>query len=158
MLRVSAAGRLACALALLATAGCRRLAEHPLVVEAAAEVRVSARVAEALGTPVTVGRGVRGVANETDGIASLQFDASGPRGAGVVVVEGKKTRGQWGVTHLEFRPAGGGASMSLTSDLEARTGSDTPKFDPSAAPPAATSAPPPPADVEIKLPPGPPGQ
>lgn len=139
-----------------AAAGCRRLAEHPLVKEAAAEVRSNARVAELLGSPVTCGTTIRGTANETDGIAALQFDASGPKGKGEVAVEGKKTRGEWGVTMLELRPAGG-AKLSLTADLESRTGTDTPKFDPSAQPATSSSAPPPPADVEIVLPPGPPG-
>lgn len=144
--------------ALAALAGCRRLAQHPLVVEATEEVRTNARVADALGTPITCSTAVRGIANEVDGIASLQFDATGPKGSGVVVVEGKKTRDAWGVTLLELRPAGSSdRKIPLTSDLEARTGTDTPKFDPSAAA-APASAAPPPADVEIVLPPGPPGQ
>lgn len=144
--------------ALAAVAGCRRLAQHPLVVEATEEVRTNARVADALGTPVTCSTSVRGIANEVDGIASLQFDATGPKGAGVVVVEGKKTRDAWGVTLLELRPGGSGdRKIPLTADLEARTGTDTPKFDPAAAA-APVSAAPPPADVEIVLPPGPPGQ
>lgn len=141
---------------LAAVAGCRRLAEHPLVKEAAAEVLSNARVAEILGSPVTCGTSIRGTANETDGIAALQFDASGSKGKGEVAVEGKKTRGEWGVTMLELRPATG-TKLSLTADLESRTGTDTPKFDPSAQPAASSSVPPPPADVEIVLPPGPPG-
>jgi hypothetical protein len=141
---------------LAAAAGCRRLAQHPLVQEAAAEVRGNARVAELLGSPVSCGTSIRGTANETDGIAALQFDAAGPKGKGEVAVEGKKTRGEWGVTMLELRPASG-TKLSLTADLESRTGTDTPKFDPSAQPAARSSVPPPPADVEIVLPPGPPG-
>ncbi|MFM8735006.1 MAG: cytochrome c oxidase assembly factor Coa1 family protein [Pirellulales bacterium] len=144
--------------ALAALVGCRRLAQHPLVIEAAEEVRANARVADALGAPVTCSTAVRGTANELDGIASLQFDASGPKGTGVVVVEGKKTRDEWGVTLLELRPGGAGERrIPLTADLEARTGTDTPKFDP-AATAAPTTAAPPPADIEIVLPPGPPGQ
>jgi hypothetical protein len=136
--------------------GCTNLAEHPLVKEATEEVQSNARVAEVLGKPVTCERNVRGTANETDGIATLEFNAKGSKAAGVIVVEGKKTRGEWGVTHLEFRPGGGGEKLSLTSDLETRTGVDTPAFDPSAKP--TTPAGPPPGDIEIALPPGPPGQ
>jgi hypothetical protein len=146
-------------LGLAVPAGCSRLAEHPLVVEAVEEVSRNERVAELLGKPVECSRAIRGSANETDGIAMLQFDAKGPKAAGVVVIDGKKTGGAWGVTMLELRPAGGGEKLSLTADLEERTGTDTPKFDPAAA--GSTSAKPPaapPADVEIKLPPGPPGQ
>jgi hypothetical protein len=136
--------------------GCRPLSQHPIVVEAVEEVRGNTRVAEALGTPVACSTSVRGTAHETDGIATLEFDATGSKGKGIVVVEGKKTGGEWGVTMLELRPAGG-AKISLTSDLEARTGTDTPKFDPSAAPSNAKPAAPP-GDIEIVLPPGPPGQ
>jgi hypothetical protein len=43
----------------------------------------------------------------------------------------------------------------LTADLEASTGTDTPKFDPAAElSTSAKPAPPPPADIEIALPPG----
>jgi len=140
---------------LLTGAACSRLAEHPLVREAVEEVRINERVAELLGGPVTCERVVRGTANETDGIAKLEFNARGSTGTGLVVVEGKKTRGEWGVTHLELRPVGGDR-LSLTADLEAHTGTDTPAFDPTAAP--GTPAAPPPGDIEIVLPPGPPGQ
>jgi hypothetical protein len=148
--------RLLACLLLLGAAGCNRLAKHPLAIEATEEVQANARVAEVLGTPVTCGPTVRGTANEVDGIAAIQFDAKGPKGAGIVVVEGKKTRDQWGITHLELRPAGA-EKLSLLADLEARTGTDTPKFDP-AAKPAGTPTAPPPGDVEIALPPGVPGQ
>jgi hypothetical protein len=141
--------------ALLVAVGCSRLADHPLVREAVEEVRINERVAELLGGPVSCERAVRGTANETDGIAKLEFTARGPAGSGLVVVEGKKTRGEWGVTHLELRPAAGD-KLSLTADLEAHTGTDTPAFDPTAAP--TTPAAPPPGDIEIVLPPGPPGQ
>jgi hypothetical protein len=146
-------------LAGLAAAGCSRLSEHPLVVEACKELQVNPRVAEVLGKPVTCSTSVRGTANETDGIAQLQFDATGSHATGVVVVEGKKTRGEWGVTNLELQPAGGAEPISLTTDVNARIGVDTPKFDPSAEPASSgTSAPPPPSEIEIQLPPGPPGQ
>jgi hypothetical protein len=72
------------------------------------------------------------------------------------VVEGKKTRDEWGVTLLELRPTGAD-KISLLADLEARTGTDTPKFDPTATP-TGTQAIAPPGDVEIALPPGVPGQ
>jgi hypothetical protein len=143
-------------LCLLLLAGCRPLSQHPIVKEAADEVRGNTRVADVLGGPVDCSTSVRGTANETDGIAMLQFDVTGPKGKGVVVVEGKKTAGAWGVTMLELRP-NGGDKVSLTADLEARTGIDTPKFDPAAVS-APTSSAPPPGDIEIVLPPGPPGQ
>lgn len=153
---MSASLRLLVCLVVVAAAGCNRLGGHPLVKEAAEELRANGRVADVLGTPVDCGRAVRGRANETDGIAALEFDATGPKAAGVVVVEGKKTGSQWGVTKLELRPLGS-APLLLTADLEARTGTDTPKFDP-AARPSGTPAAPPPGDIEIVLPPGVPGQ
>jgi len=153
MLRTTAVPALT--LALLVATGCRPLSRHPIVEEARTEVTGNARVAATLGTPVTCSTGVRGSANETDGLAMLQFNASGPKGTGTVVVEGKKTGGRWGVTLLELRPSAG-EKVSLTADLEARTGTDTPKFDP-AATSTTNSIAPPPADVEIVLPPGPPG-
>jgi hypothetical protein len=145
----------ACILALGAI-GCNRLATHPLVAEATEELRANDRVAEALGKPVECGPTIRGTANEVDGIAAIQFDARGPKGTGLVVVEGKKTRGEWGVTLLELRPTGA-AKLSLLADLEARTGTDIPKFDPTAKPVGGPVVPPP-GDVEIALPPGGPGQ
>lgn len=140
-------------------AGCGRLSSHPLVGTAKEEVSRNDRVAAVLGTPVEFGPSINGRANETDGIAAIQFDARGPKGTGVVVVEGKKLGSEWGVTLLELRPAGGTDHVHLTADLEARTGTDTPKFDPtqSSATPA-NSTPPPPGDIEIVLPPGAPGQ
>jgi hypothetical protein len=140
--------------------GCGRLSSHPVVVGAKKEVTRNPRVLELLAGPggtVECGSAVTGRANETDGIAALQFDASGSKGKGAIAVEGKKTKGEWGVTMLELRPAAG-EKISLTADLESRMGTDTPKFDPTAKPAASTSTPPPPTDVEIVLPPGPPGQ
>jgi hypothetical protein len=140
---------------LLCLVGCGRIANHPIVGVAKDEVSKNARVIELLGGPIEFSPTVAGRANETDGIAAMQFEAKGPKGGGLVVVEGKKLGQEWGVTLLEVRPAGGGEHLHLTADLEARTGTDTPKFDPSAAAntPAASSAPPP-GDIEIALPPG----
>jgi len=140
--------------------GCGRLSGHPVVALAREEVTTNPRVVELLAGPggkVSCSNAVMGRSSDTDGIAMLQFEASGPRGKGTVVVEGKKIGREWGVTLLELRPATGGEHLVLTSDLEARTGTDTPKFDPAAAK-AATPAPPPPAEIEIALPPGGPGQ
>ncbi len=145
-------------LVVLATAaGCGRLHEHPLVVEATEEVVINPRVAETLGAPVTCSRSVRGTANETDGIAHLEFEAKGATATGTVVVEGKKTRGEWGVNKLVLKPAGA-AEFSILEDLLARTGTDTPAFDPAAAAATPATTPPPPGEIEITLPPGPPGQ
>ena len=145
--------------ALLCLAGCGRIANHPVVGVAKDEVSKNPRVVELLGGPIEFSPTVNGRANETDGIAAMQFEARGPKGSGLVVVEGKKLGNDWGVTLLEIRPQGGGDHLHLTADLEARTGSDTPKFDPAAAAnkPAAPAAPPP-GDIEIALPPGGPGQ
>ena len=135
---------------LAAAAGCRPLSSHPLAVEASAELGRNPRVAEVLGQPVARDSRVRGTANETDGIAALTFEVKGPKGKGVVAVEGKKTRGTWGITLLELQPVGG-APLALTTDIA----TDTPKFDPNAAStqPSAPAAPP--GDVEIALPPSP---
>jgi hypothetical protein len=84
----------------------------------------------------------------------MEFEVSGQKGRGTVIVEGKKLGKEWTVTHLELRPAGGGEHLMLTADLEASTGTDTPKFDPGAASPSSKPAPPPPAEIEIALPPG----
>jgi hypothetical protein len=144
--------------AITAAVGCGRLSSHPVVVVARDEVVANPRVIEMLAGPggkVVCSPTVTGRANETDGIAMMEFEASGPKGRGTVVVEGKKLGKEWGVTLLELRPAGGGEHLVLTSDLEARTGTDTPKFDPAAGPAAASRpAPPPPGDIEITLPSG----
>ncbi|MFM1996863.1 MAG: Cytochrome oxidase complex assembly protein 1 [Planctomycetota bacterium] len=137
--------------------GCGRLTEHPIVVEAREEVSRNPRVVELLAGPggrVECDRKVTGRANETDGIAAVEFGAGGAKGRGTVIVEGRKLGKTWGITRLELRPAAGGSPLSLTADLEARTGTDTPKFDPAAAAPSTNPAPPPPADIEIALPPG----
>jgi len=145
-------------LALLIAAGCGSLADHPLAVTAREEVARNERAFAVLGKPVSFASRATGRSNDTDGIAALEFEARGPAGTGLVVVEGKKVGGEWGVTHLELRPSGGGERVSLTSDLEARTGTDTPKFDPAATQrPSAAPVAPPPGDVEIALPPGAPG-
>ena len=147
------------AVALLCLAGCGRIANHPIVGAAKEEVAKNPRVVELLGEPVTFSPTVNGRANETDGIAAMQFEVKGAKGSGTVIVEGKKLGQEWGVTLLEIQPQGGGEHLHLTADLEARTGTDTPKFDPAAAAhqPSTPSAPPP-GDIEITLPPGAPGQ
>lgn len=142
--------------AIVLVAGCGRLAQHPVARQALDEVRTNTRVAEALGGTVQCGT-VRGTVNETDGIAHLEFEALGARGRGLVIVEGKKTRDEWGVTMLELRPAGAD-KFSLTADLEARTGTDTPTFDPRTAKTGTSAPAKPPEDIDIVLPPPPPGQ
>ena len=142
---------------LLPLTGCGRLANHPIVPVAREEVSANPRVVELLAGPggkVECGSAVTGRSSDTDGIAALQFEARGPRGRGTVIVEGKKVGDEWGVTRLELQPSGGGEPLVLTADLEERTGTDTPKFDPTTAPANPAPAPPPPADIEIALPPG----
>ena len=147
------------AVALLCLAGCGRIANHPIVGMAKEEVTKNPRVVELLGAPVTFSPTVTGRANETDGIAAMQFEVQGAKGNGIVIVEGKKLGSEWGVTLLDIRPADGGQHLHLTADLNERTGTDTPKFDPATAAeqPSKPSAPPP-GDIEITLPPGAPGQ
>jgi hypothetical protein len=139
--------------------GCGRLSSHPLVTMAKEDVARSDRVRATLGEPVEFSPTITGRANETDGIAAMQFEARGPKGTGTVVIEGKKLGTEWGVTLLELRPAGGGDHVHLTADHHARIGTDTPKFDPSqTGSTPATPAAPPPGEIEIVLPPGAPGQ
>ena len=134
--------------------GCRRLSQHPIVTAAIKEVSTNPRVSGRLGDPVTCSSAVTGRANEIDGIAAMQFEASGPKGRGTVVVEGKKLGDDWGVTLLELRPDDKSDSVLLTADLDSHTGTDTPQFDPNAATTSQPAAPPP-DDIEIALPPGP---
>lgn len=138
---------------MLAAIGCSRLASHPIVAAAKDEVTKNPRVVEVLGEKVEFSPTITGRANETDGIAAMQFEAKGSKAAGVVVVEGKKLGDEWGVTLLEIRPTGGGEHLHLTTDHAERTGVDTPKFDPTAAKPTTSSAPPP-SDIEITIPGG----
>ena len=138
--------------------GCGRLSSHPIVGVAKGEVARNARVAELLGKSVECSPTVSGRANETDGIATLQFEVHGSKARGIVVVEGKKLGEEWGITMLELRPAGGGDHLVLTADLEESTGTDTPKFDPSAASTPATSPAVPPDAIEIIVPPGGPSE
>ena len=133
--------------------GCRPLSSHPVAVTAIREVTTSERVADALGQPVTCDPQVRGVASESNGIASLTFGVKGPKGAGTIAVDARKTQGEWAVTGLVLRPADGGKDIMLMAEIE----TDTPKFDPSAAPAAPTTPVAPPGEVEITLPPGVPG-
>jgi len=158
MRQITMPARVALAALFIGCLGCGRLASHPVVTEAKQEVTRNPRVLELLAGPggsVECSPTITGRANETDGIAAMEFEASGPKGRGIVIVEGKKLGKEWNVTRLELRPAGGGEHLMLTADLEARTGTDTPKFDPAAAgAPAAKPAPPPPADIEIALPSG----
>lgn len=140
-------------LAVLACAGCGRLASHPLVGAAKEEVSTNTRAAAVLGEKIEFSPTITGRSNETDGIAAMQFEATGSKGTGLVVVEGKKLGAEWGVTLLEVRPAGGGEHLHLTTDHAERTGVDTPKFDPNATKPTTPSAPPP-GDIEITIPDG----
>ncbi len=136
----------ACAAAL---SGCRPLSSHPLALKTMESVKRSPRVAEVLGQPVECGPVVRGTVKETDGIASLTFDVKGSKAAGVIVVDGKKAGGAWSMTRLELRPAGGDR-VSLAAEIE----TDTPRFDPTAAPASPTPTVAPPSEIEIALPPG----
>ncbi len=142
-------------IALLCLAGCSRLGSHPIVTAAKEEVSRNPTAVELLGEAIKFSPKVTGRANETDGIAAMQFEATGSKASATVVVEGKKLGDEWGVTLLEVRPATG-EDLSLTAALAERMGVDTPKFDPTAKP-TTSSAAPPPSDIEITLPPGGPG-
>jgi hypothetical protein len=100
--------------------------------------------------------GVTGSSSDADGRAALQFQVAGSRAGGTAVVEGRMFEESWSITSLEVR-LDGDERLVLTSDLEKRTGVDTPKFDPTAAPATPTTPAAPPPDVEIALPPGVPG-
>lgn len=141
----------------LVTAGCSRLADHPVVDMAKEEVSLNERALGILGEPLEWSGGITGRANEVDGLAAMQIPVSGPRTSGTVVVEGKKFNDEWGVTLLEFHPTGETEKISLTADLAARTGINTPKFDPNARPVPASNTAPPPAEVSLELPDLPPG-
>ena len=141
--------------AVMPLVGCGKLSKHPIVSVAVGEVITNPKVAEALGEPITCSSNVSGSSRDTDGVAILQFDAIGIKGKGLVVVEGKKLGNEWGITALEIRLPDGGGRLVLTGDLEKRSGSDTPKFDPTASPTSVDgSQSKAPADVEIVLPPG----
>jgi len=142
--------------ALLFSTGCSRIGDHPLVKAAKEEVTLNERSQALLGQPLKWPGPVTGRANEVDGIAAMQIPVAGTTLAGTVIVEGKKFGDEWGVTLLEVRPEDGD-KLSLTTDLAARTGVDTPAFDPNAAA-STTDTAPPPAEISIDLPPGIPGQ
>ncbi len=143
--------------AVLLAAGCSRIGDHPLVTAAKEEVTLNERSQALLGQPLQWPGPVTGRANEVDGIAAMQIPVAGSKLAGTVIVEGKKFGDEWGVTLLEVRPEGRD-KLSLTTDLAARTGVDTPAFDPNAASTPTTDTAPPPAEISIDLPPGIPGQ
>lgn len=136
--------------------GCGGYNAHPIVAEAEHELSVNEQVTEKLGEGVKRSSGVTGSSSDTDGRAALQFQVTGSKAGGTAVVEGRLFEDSWSITSLEVR-MNGDEKLVLTQDLEERTGVDTPKFDPTAAPaaPATPAAPPP--DVEIALPPGVPG-
>jgi len=141
-------------LCMAAVSGCHRLSQHPLVVVAVEEVTNNARVIAVIGKPIACSSAITGRPNETDGIAALQFQATGTKGSGLVVVEGKKLGTDWGITLLEFRPADNAERLSLTTDFENHTGIDTPKFDPAATSNAPSQPIALPSDIEITLPTG----
>ncbi len=138
--------------------GCGRIANHPLVTMAKEEVVINNRSQEFLGEPITWKGTVTGRANEVDGIAAMQIPVAGQKAAATVIVEGKKFGDEWGVTLLEIRPKNGDQKLSLTADLAARSGVETPKFDPNATQSTSPTTAPPPAEITIEMPPGLPGQ
>ncbi len=144
-----------CVSALVCLSGCSRLSSHPIVQVAKEEVSRNPRATALLGDSITFSKKIIGRANETDGIAAMQFQASGSKSSAMVVVEGKKLRDEWGVTLLELRPDSGD-KVSLSADLAEQMGLDTPKFDPNATP-TTSSAAPPPSEIEITIPSGGPG-
>ncbi len=142
----------------LVLSGCGRIANHPLVNMAKEEVAINNRSQTFLGKPITWKGTVTGRANEVDGIAAMQIPVVGSKTAATVIVEGKKFGDEWGVTLLEIRPDNEDEKLSLTADLAARSGVETPKFDPNVAQPSSPKTALPPAEITIELPPGLPGQ
>jgi len=74
--------RLTAALSLLLALGCSRLQEHPLVVEAVAEMRANPRVADWLGTPPTASPTSSSKPRETRPPGSSWSRARRPAGSG----------------------------------------------------------------------------
>ena len=142
----------------LVLSGCGRISNHPLVNMAKEEVAINNRSQTFLGEPITWKGTITGRANEVDGIAAMQIPVVGSKAAATVIVEGKKFGDEWGVTLLEIRTENKDEKLSLTADLAARSGVETPKFDPNAAQPSSPKTALPPAEITIELPPGLPGQ
>lgn len=150
------AAHLAILLCVSGLTGCGGYNSHPVVEEAEKELSVNEQAAEKLGDSVKRTSSVSGTSSDTDGRAALQFQVTGSKASGTAVVEGRKFEDSWSITSLEVR-LDDDQRLVLTKDLEERTGVDTPKFDPNAAPASTTTPAAPPPDVEIALPPGVPG-
>lgn len=81
-------------------------------------VQASPAVQEQLGRPIEAGWYVMGNVNVSgaSGYASLSFPVSGPTGAGTVLVEAQKRRGEWVFEYLGVDVEGRGARIVLIAD------------------------------------------
>jgi hypothetical protein len=67
-----------------------------------------------LGTPITTGFPFGNISfNGDSGQAALSFSASGPRAAGIVVVEAVKKNGVWSITKLTLKLNGSDQTINL---------------------------------------------
>lgn len=75
--------------------------------EALARAKGSGAIVETLGEPIESGWPRNSSINLSngEGHAELLLPLSGPKGAGVLTVEGKRQGGQWTFERLEFEPA-----------------------------------------------------
>ena len=76
--------------------------------EAVARAKADPAVIEALGTPIEEGFMVSGQISETgpSGTADMSIPLRGPRGAGTLYVEAKKSAGRWEYQRLVFEVGG----------------------------------------------------
>lgn len=74
---------------------------------AAAQLRASTEVTEALGTPIATGIPTGRISiNGASGNAALDFSATGPKGSGRVFVEAIKRDGKWSLIRLALKVDG----------------------------------------------------
>ena len=77
--------------------------------------RHDARVVAALGTPIEEGWFVSGSFDESGGSGQAQFSipVSGPKGAGTIYVEARKSAGEWRYSTLVLEVDGSGKRVDL---------------------------------------------
>lgn len=74
---------------------------------AAAELKASSEVTEALGSPIATGFPTGSVStNGANGHAALSFSVSGPKGTGQAFVAAQKRNGIWSLTRLTLKVEG----------------------------------------------------
>ena len=73
------------------------------------------RVVDALGEPVTGGMPLSAEidVDGDEGWAKLEVSLSGPKGAGHLLIDAAKTKGEWTYRELTFRPKGAAEAIDL---------------------------------------------